>query len=264
MRWADMDQLGHVNNVKYLEYVTEAREALFEGLSARHAPVTRHRVQFASPLVYRRRPVLVDSWVTDVTETNVGLAHEVYDAPATPEEERTVYLRASSRVSTELSPLAHDLAVAQIAPDHDWRAVADDVRPGGTLYQLTVRRADIDEHGFVRDVAFFEYFQEARIQLVMNLHTRGQEWTHHVVARTDIDFVEPVPHRRAPYVVRSWIGHVGTRSFTIQAELLDDERVLARASVVMVTFDMEAQRPKDMAASQRERLLAELASGEAG
>ena len=125
-----------------------------------------------------------------------------------------------------------------------------------------MRRADVDEQGLVRDVAFFEYFQEARIQFVMNLHTRGQEWTHHVVARTDIDFVEPVPHRRAPYAVRSWIGHVGTRSFTIQAELLDGDRVLARAAVVMVTFDMESQRPKDMAPAQRERLLAELATGE--
>jgi len=27
IRWADMDMLGHVNNVRYLDYVAEAREA---------------------------------------------------------------------------------------------------------------------------------------------------------------------------------------------------------------------------------------------
>jgi len=139
-----------------------------------------------------------------------------------------------------------------------WRPIADEARPGGTRYELTVRRADIGEDGFARDVSFFEFFQEASIQLVMNLHTRGQEWSHHVVARTDIDFVEPVPHRLEPYDVRSWIGHVGTRSFTIQAELRDADRVLARTSVVMVTFDKDTQRPRDMADSQRERLLQEL------
>jgi len=58
--------------------------------------------------------------------------------------------------------------------------------------------------------------------------------------------------------VRSWIGHVGTRSFTIQAEVLDGERVLAKAAVVMVIFDMETQRPTDMADAQRARLLQEL------
>src|SRR4051812_5393984 len=98
MRWADMDLLGHVNNVKYLEYVAEAREALFAGLSAGRAAVSSHRVQFVSPLVFRRRPVLVDSWVTEVTDTTLSLAHEVYDAPAAEGEERTVYLRASSRL----------------------------------------------------------------------------------------------------------------------------------------------------------------------
>ena len=29
MRWADMDLLGHVNNVTYLDYLAEARERLF-------------------------------------------------------------------------------------------------------------------------------------------------------------------------------------------------------------------------------------------
>jgi acyl-CoA thioesterase FadM len=51
---------------------------------------------------------------------------------------------------------------------------------------------------------------------------------------------------------------VGTRSFTVQAEVLDGAQVLARASVVMVIFDMETQRPTDMADTQRERLLQEL------
>ena len=258
MRWADMDLLGHVNNVTYLDYVSEAREQLFAGSRTGRAPVTQHRVDFASPLVFHRHPVLVDSWVTDLGEDTLGLAHEVYDAPSTPEGERTVHARISSRLSVQVTPAERAMLEDLRAPDHAWRPVADEQRPGGVLYSLTVRRKDVDEHGFARDVAFFEFLQEARIKLLMGLHTRGQHWSHHVVARTDVTYLEPLAHRVEPYAVRSWIGHVGTRSFTIQAEVLDGERVLATAAVVMVIFDMETQRPTDMADSQRERLLQEL------
>jgi acyl-CoA thioester hydrolase len=116
----------------------------------------------------------------------------------------------------------------------------------------------VDERGLVRDVAMFEFLQEARIKFLMGLHTRGQHWSHHVVARTDLEYLAPMPYRREPYAVRSWIGHVGTRSFTIRAEVLDGDTVLARAGVVMVIFDTETQRPTDMADSQRARLLQEL------
>jgi acyl-CoA thioester hydrolase len=258
MRWADMDMLGHVNNVTYLDYVAEAREALLPDSPSGRAPVTRHQVEFVAPLVFRRRPVLVDSWVTDLTDESLSLAHEVYDAPDSPDGSRTVYVRISTELAVKVTPSEREHLETLRAPAHSWRPLADETRAGGDTYALTVRRADVDEHGCARDVAFFEYFQEARIKFLMNLHTRGQKWSHHVVARTDIEYLAPVRHRREPYAVRSWIGHVGTKSFTIQAELVDGDRVLTRVAVVMVTFDMESQRPREMAESQRERLLQEL------
>ena len=259
MRWADMDLLGHVNNVTYLDYVAEARERLFRDSTTGRAPVLRHRVEFAAPLVFHRRPVLVDSWVTEMGASSLCLAHEVYDVADSPEGGRTVHARVSSELAVAPTASERDLLEGLRAPDHSWRAVVQGTRPGGTLYPLTVRRGDVDEHGLARDVAFFEYLQEARIQYLMGLHTRGQTWSHHVVARTDVTFLEPLPHRREPYAVRSWIGHVGTRSFTVQAEVLDGFRLLAQAAVAMVIFDMDTQRPTDMADTQRQRLLEELA-----
>ena len=98
LRWADMDLLGHVNNVTYLDYVTEAREALLGGLPVGRAPVLRHQVAFVKPLVFRREPVLVDTWVTDIGDGEITFNHEVYDASsgAVTASERTVYLRATS------------------------------------------------------------------------------------------------------------------------------------------------------------------------
>jgi len=96
MRWADMDMLGHVNNVRYLDYVAEAREELLTGTPLAQAPVSSHQVEFAAPLVFRRRPVLVDSWFTDATDGGVTLAHEVYDVPESAAATRTVHLRVSA------------------------------------------------------------------------------------------------------------------------------------------------------------------------
>ena len=257
MRWADMDLLGHVNNVTYVDYLAEARRSLFAGLPAAEATVARHQVEFRAPLVFRRRPVLVDSWVTGVEPHEVRLGHEVYDAG---EDGRTTYLRAATTLAHRPSEAESDLLDRHRGEPAEWRAVSTRPRGArGSTYAAVLRRSDTDHEHRVRDVAHFELFQEARIKFLMGLHTRGQQWTHHVVARTDVDYLAPVPLRQAPYEVHSWLGHLGQRSFTVQAELCDDDRVLARAAVVMVTFDSEKQRPADMADTQRARLEEELA-----
>ncbi len=256
MRWADMDLLGHVNNVTYLDYLAEARLHVFPGLAAGRAPVAAHRVAFVAPLVFHRHPVLVDTWVSAYDDAGVCLEHEVYDES---ESGRTVYLRASSTLTHRLTAAETDLVAGIRGPAHEWGPVADLPAASRHSCPVKVRLSDTGADGLASDAVHFEYFQEARILYLMDLHSRGEAWSHHVVARTDVDFRAPVELRDAPYAVHSWIGHLGTRSFTIQAELRDDDRVLATSSVVMVTFDMGTQRSAEMAATQRERLEAELA-----
>ncbi len=258
LRWADLDLLGHVNNVTYLDYVAEARAALFAGLPAGRAPVRRHQVEFVKPLTFRRTPVLVDSWVTDAGADEVALAHEVYDAPGGGDSGRTVYLRASTVLTHRLTGEERAVVEQVPGPDHEWRPVHHEQRPAGGVYDLTVRLSDLDERGVARAGVFFEYFQEARIRYLMDMHTRGERWSQHVVARTDLDYLAPAHHRQQPYSVHSWVGHLGSRSFTIQSEVRDDDRVLARATVVMVAFDMETQRTTEMTPAQRDRLENEL------
>jgi acyl-CoA thioester hydrolase len=258
MRWADLDLLGHVNNVTYIDYVTEARQALFSGLPAERATVSRHQVEFVRPLTFRRTPVLVDTWVTDLGADEVTLAHEVYDAPADGESERTVYLRASTVLAHQVTDDERALVEQLRGPAPAWRSVHQEERPAGDVFSLAPRRTDLDELGNARAGVFFEYLQEARIRFLMNLHTRGEKWSQHVVARTDIDFLAPLAYRQEPYAVHSWVAHVGHRSFTIRSEVRDGDQVLASAVVVMVTFDLDAQSTTEMAEAQRARLAREL------
>jgi acyl-CoA thioester hydrolase len=102
LRWADMDTLGHVNNVVYVDYLQEARVDMLRV----HAPVqggeelaegvvvVRHEVEFVHPLVFRSEPVRIETWVTDVRAATFTMAYEILDE--TPEGERRVYARARS------------------------------------------------------------------------------------------------------------------------------------------------------------------------
>jgi acyl-CoA thioester hydrolase len=102
LRWADMDSLGHVNNVTYADYLQESRvdmlrvhaparggEELAEGVV-----VVRHEVEFVAPLVFRFEPVRIESWVTRIRAASFTMAYEILDEQ--PDGSRTVYLRARS------------------------------------------------------------------------------------------------------------------------------------------------------------------------
>jgi acyl-CoA thioester hydrolase len=102
LRWADMDALGHVNNVVYLRYLQEARvDMLFV-----HAPehgaeklaggvvVSRHEIAYRAPLQFRPAPIRVETWVTDIRAASFTLGYELLDE--SNGTERTVYAVASS------------------------------------------------------------------------------------------------------------------------------------------------------------------------
>ncbi|MGH3317204.1 MAG: acyl-CoA thioesterase [Nocardioidaceae bacterium] len=102
LRWADMDSLGHVNNVTYVDYLQEARvdmlavhapetggEALAEGVV-----VVRHVVEFVAPLVFRPEPVRIETWVSRIRAASFTMRYEILDE--LPDGQRRVYTRAST------------------------------------------------------------------------------------------------------------------------------------------------------------------------
>ena len=102
LRWADMDSLGHVNNVVYVDYLQEARvdmlsvhapasggEELAEGVV-----VVRHEVEFRAPLVFRYEPVRIETWVSRIRAASFTMDYEILDE--LPDGGSRVYTRASS------------------------------------------------------------------------------------------------------------------------------------------------------------------------
>jgi acyl-CoA thioester hydrolase len=101
LRRADTDSLPYVNTPAYVDYLQEARvdmlsmhapqvggQALAEGVV-----VVRHEIEFVSPLMYRDKPVCIETWVSDIRPSSFTLSYEILDQV---DEQRHVYTRAST------------------------------------------------------------------------------------------------------------------------------------------------------------------------
>ncbi len=276
MRWADMDLLGHVNNVTYVDYLQEARVDLLrhhgpnphgaEGL-AEGVVVVRHEVEYAAPLTFRFKPVSIECWVTEIRAASFTMAYEVFHET---DEGRRVYLRASTVLTPYIFATerprrltSHERETLQPYLEHgDPVRVArppEPVREKLGHYPVHVRFSDVDVYGHVNNVKYFEYFMEARILLTARLWRDVPDGTPEpvmVVAQTDVDYRLPILFRPEPYDAWSWISRVGTTSMTIESEICDGDTVLSRARVVMVFFDPETQRPSPPPDAYREALAA--------
>ncbi len=281
MRWADLDLLGHVNNVVYVDYLQEARvdmlrthggatgaDELAEGVV-----VVRHEVTYLAPLTFSFATVLIDTWITEIRAASFTMAYEVYQELPAEQGGRRVYLQASTvltpyvfaierprRISSEeRGTLEKYLEPAERTPRK--RVAAVPATEAGH-YPVHVRFSDVDVYGHVNNVKYFEYFQEARIVLLERLWGEVEDrtaLTRIVVAQTDVDYRVPILFRQEPYECRSAITHVGARSVVIEAEIVDGDEVFSRARVVVVFFDPDTGTSTEPPAALRQPLLAAIA-----
>jgi acyl-CoA thioester hydrolase len=280
MRWADLDLLGHVNNVTYVDYLQEARVDLLR----HHGPaataqtglvegvvVVRHEVRYVAPLLFEAETVSIEVWVTEIRAASFTLAYEVFHEGG--DGERRVYLRASTLLTpyvfaTErprrLTPEERSVLEPYLEPAEPVRTRrAEPVRDELGHYPVHVRFSDVDVYGHTNNVKYFEYFQEARIRLFERLWSDLGSFGERppvVVAQTDVDYAVPILFRPEPYDAWSWISHVGTTSMTIEGEICDGDTVLSRARVVVVFLDPASGRPTAPPEEYAERLRAAAAA----
>jgi acyl-CoA thioester hydrolase len=267
--------MGHVNNVRYVDYLQEARVDLMrahrwagDGGSAEITEgiiVVRHEVSYRAPLHFSAEPVLIDCWVTELRAARFTMAYEVYREDDAGE--RTVYLRAKTvlapfRFATmaprRLTPEERTALKGYLEPEEPRLVEPLRVtRKDEGHYPVQVRFSDVDVYRHVNNVVYFEYFQEARIRLFAAL-SRGlgdMSGVRMVIAQTDVDYLEPITLRAAPYDCWSDVVKVGRRSMTIESEICDGDRVLARARVVAVFFDAASESAVEPPEGYRQRLL---------
>jgi acyl-CoA thioester hydrolase len=257
MRWADLDLLGHVNNVVYVDYLQEARvdmlrthgPAASTGELAEGVVVVRHEVSYLAPLTFGFEPVTIESWVTDIRAATFTLAYEIFHERP---EGRQVYARATTVLTPyvfaderprRLTDVERETLTAFLEPhDPAPRTPMPRTRPEQAAhYPMQVRFSDVDVYGHVNNVKYFEYLQESRIAMTAGIWD-GLDPVSIVVAQTDVDYRRPILFRAEPYDVWSWASRVGSRSATVDSLITDGEDVYARARVAIVFFDERTQR----------------------
>jgi len=83
-RFADLDLLGHVNNVAYLVYVQEIRLKLLsrllgDRLSRMNHVVVRNEIDYLRELSLGGEPLEVDAWIERIGTSSYTIACEILD-----------------------------------------------------------------------------------------------------------------------------------------------------------------------------------------
>ena len=82
MRWSDMDAYRHINNSAYLQYLEQARVAMFfhrhEGFST-GTVIARHEIDYLRPVVYHPDPLRLELWIDKVGGARFTVRYEVFD-----------------------------------------------------------------------------------------------------------------------------------------------------------------------------------------
>ncbi|MFD7918295.1 acyl-CoA thioesterase [Streptomyces sp. NPDC059740] len=122
------------------------------------------------------------------------------------------------------------------------------------LFSCPLRWSDMDAFGHVNNTVFVRYLEEARIDFMWRPapgETEASLAGGSVVARHEIDYLRPLVHRHEPVTVELWVTKVAAAATTIAYEVKDEDVVYARASTVVVPYDLDAGRPRRLTPSER-------------
>jgi acyl-CoA thioester hydrolase len=110
-----------------------------------------------------------------------------------------------------------------------------------------VRWDDIDAFGHVNNAKYLTYIQEARFLWSSIIEM--------VVARAEVDFIEPIYEGGRFYDVNLWVESIGNSSFTMAYEVVGDNGVVhAKVRTVQVVVNMETKKSRPLKDSEREFL----------
>nr|WP_279432659.1 thioesterase family protein [Geodermatophilus obscurus] len=111
-----------------------------------------------------------------------------------------------------------------------------------------MRWSDPDSLGHVNHARALSLIEDARLAMAEGAPgDRGL-----ILARLEVDYLRQLYYRVGERLcVRSTVTRLGTRSLTLRQELVQDDEVAIRASVVMVLFDFATDASRAMTDDER-------------
>jgi acyl-CoA thioester hydrolase len=124
------------------------------------------------------------------------------------------------------------------------------------VYRCPLRWGDMDAYGHINNVVYLRYLEEARVDLMFRIGAReaGADFAAGcVVARHEIDYLRPMAHGEA-VTIETWVVKTTAAAVTLAYEVKDETQVYARASTVIVPFDLAEGRVRRLTGPESEFL----------
>jgi acyl-CoA thioester hydrolase len=113
-------------------------------------------------------------------------------------------------------------------------------------HPVQLRWSDPDSLGHVNHARALSLLEDARLAMV---EAPGASV---ILARLEVDYLRQLYYRAGERpCVSSWVTRLGTRSFTVRQELVQDDQVAIRADVVLVAFDFAADASRPLTEDER-------------
>lgn len=131
------------------------------------------------------------------------------------------------------------------------------------VYALRPRWSDLDAFGHVNNVAWLEYLQEARADMLF-VHASGQGAERLaegvLVVRAELVYKRPMVFRQDPYLIEMTVPVLGAASFTIDYDIVDPASLggtrYGTASTTLAPVDLASGRPRRLTERERAALTA--------
>ena len=114
-------------------------------------------------------------------------------------------------------------------------------------HRVQLRWSDPDMLGHVNHARALSLLEDARLAM-----TDGRPGGGLILARLEVDYLRQLYYRAAePLTVTSWVVRLGTKSFTVRQELVQDDAVAIRADCILVVFDVTTDTSRPLTDGER-------------
>ena len=125
------------------------------------------------------------------------------------------------------------------------------------LTKTHVRWDDLDGFGHVNNATYLTYMQESRSNFTW--YSRKEAGldpvlSQMVVARAEVDFIEPIYDGGFDLDVAIWVSRIGNSSFELVYEMSSAQGMHARGRTVQVAVTMDTKKSRPLSDEEREFL----------
>jgi acyl-CoA thioester hydrolase len=121
------------------------------------------------------------------------------------------------------------------------------------VHRESVRFNDLDGMGHVNNAVFMTYMESARLAYFKSLGLGRNPLEGMILARAEVDFRSAI-ELGEEVEVGTRTGQIGTKSFELEQEVRADGRLAAEGRFVIVAYDYEAGRSRELPSEWRETL----------